>query len=99
MFYSSVFFLANYSSVKKLSAMGRVLYSVSLMAMARLDPAGEHMTGNPPYPSGVGLPESSGELALDSASPNRTNLFLPSVHIVRLHAVHDGFDEGLDRRF
>jgi hypothetical protein len=64
-----------------------------------LDPAGEHMSGNPPCPSGVGPPESSGELAVDSASPNRMNLFLHSVYIVQLHAVHDGFDEGMIQVF
>jgi hypothetical protein len=43
-------------------------HTLSLVAgTGELDPAGVHMSENPPCPSGVGLPESSSELALDSA--------------------------------
>jgi hypothetical protein len=49
-----------------------------------LDPAVVHMSENPPCPSGVGSPESSGELALDSVSSDCLH-----TSQLRLHAMHD----------
>jgi hypothetical protein len=71
----------------KPSELSRVLYSKSVSLVARtgeLDPAVVHMSENPPCPSGVGSPESSGELALDSVSSDCLH-----TSQLRLHAMHD----------